>query len=362
MKTLAIENIHKSLGAKMVPFAGYNMPIEYSGLIDEHVSVRTKAGIFDVSHMGEFWAKGPGAKDLLQKITVNDVSVLTVGKAQYTCLPNGKGGIVDDLIIYQYDEEKYMLVVNAANIEKDWEWINSQNTEGVELENASDKIGLFAIQGPEASKILQQLTSENLDEIKPFHFVTGQLAGINDVIISNTGYTGEKGFELYFYNQFADKIWTEVMKAGEPLGLKPIGLGARDTLRMEMGYCLYGNDIDDTTSTLEAGLGWVTKINDNNDFIDKEYLIKQKEEGIKRKLTGFELIDRGIPRKDYEICDEEGKPIGKVTSGTMSPMLKKGIGLGYISKEFSKPETNITIKIRNKLLKAQVVKLPIYKK
>ena len=362
MKHTAFYEIHKGLGAKMVPFAGYEMPVEYTGITSEHMAVRNNVGVFDVSHMGEFWVKGPKALEFVQKVTSNDASVLTVGKAQYSCFPNGKGGIVDDLLVYRYEEEKYLLVVNAANIEKDWEWCNANNTMGAELENASDSISQLAIQGPNAVKVLQKLTDVDLSDIPYYSFVTGTFAGAGNVIISNTGYTGSGGFELYMYNDDAVKIWKAIFEAGEEEGIVPVGLGARDTLRLEMGFCLYGNDIDDTTSPIEAGLGWITKFVDHKDFIDKEYLLKQKEEGVSRRLRGFILEERGIPRHGNEIVDENDEKIGEVTSGAMSPVLKQGIGLGYVKKGYTKFGTGIYIKIRNKRLKAKVVKLPFINK
>jgi len=358
MKKTAFYEFHKALGAKMVSFAGYEMPIEYSGINNEHMTVRDGVGVFDVSHMGEFWVKGPNALDLVQKITSNDAAVLQLGQAQYSCFPNGNGGIVDDLLVYRYDEEKFMLVVNAANIDKDWVWVNEQNTMGAELENASDDISQLAIQGPKAIEVLQKLTSINLSEIEYYTFVTGAIAGADDVIISNTGYTGSGGFELYMSNNDAVKVWNAIFEAGKEEGILPIGLAARDTLRLEKGFCLYGNDIDDTTSSIEAGLGWITKFNDKKDFIDKNYLLKQKEEGVSKRLRGFVLEDRGIPRKDYEIVNENDEVIGRVTSGTMSPMLQKGIGMGYINKGYTKFDTDIYIKVRNRKLKAKVVKIP----
>jgi aminomethyltransferase len=358
MKHTAFFDLHKEMGAKIVSFAGYEMPIEYSGITNEHMAVRNSVGVFDVSHMGEFWVKGPNALDFVQKVTSNDANILTVGRAQYSCFPNGKGGIVDDLLVYCYEDEKYLLVVNAANIDKDWAWCNSQNTMGAELENASDSISQLAIQGPDAIKVLQKLTDINLSDIPYYSFVTGAIAGAENVIISNTGYTGAGGFELYMYNDDAVKIWKAVFEAGEEYGILPIGLGARDTLRLEKGFCLYGNDIDDTTSPIEAGLGWITKFTDNKDFIDKEYLLKQKEEGVSRRLRGFVLEERGIPRHGYELVNENDETIGEVTSGGMSPILKKGIGLGYVNKGYTKFETEIYIKIRNKKIKAKIVKLP----
>jgi len=361
MKTTEFTQKHIELGAKMVEFAGFNMPVEYFGINEEHINVRKNVGVFDVSHMGEIWVKGKKAYDFVQKVTSNDISVLKIGDAQYSCFPNDKGGIVDDLIVYFYEDEKYMLVVNASNIEKDWNWLVSQNTEGAELENASDTISQLAVQGPNAVKVLQKLTDINLSEIEFYKFTVGEFAGVKNVIISATGYTGAGGFELYMYNNDALKIWDAVFEAGKEFDIKPAGLAARDTLRLEMGYCLYGNDINDTTSPIEAGLGWITKFNDKNNFINKDFLLKQKEEGVSRRLRGFELIDRGIPRHGYEITDAEGNVIGEVTSGTMSPMLKKGIGMGYINKGHWAFGNEIYIKVRKKLVKAEIVKLPFYK-
>lgn len=358
MKQTAFNKIHKEAGAKMVEFAGYEMPIEYSGVIDEHMTVRNTVGVFDVSHMGEFWIKGPKALDLVKKITSNDPTILVPGQAQYTCFPNGKGGIVDDLLVYCYEPEKYMLVVNAANIEKDWNWVVSQNDVGAELENASDNISQLAIQGPKATETLQKLTDINLSEIKFYTFVTGKIAGIDDVIISATGYTGAGGFELYFYNDKAEAMWNAIFEAGAEFGIKPIGLGARDTLRLEMGYCLYGNDIDDTTSPIEAGLGWITKFNNGRRYIDRDFLMMQKNEGVSRRLRGFVLKERGIPRHGYELVDSKGNGIGQVTSGTMSPVLSKGIGMGYVAREYSAFGTEVFVKIRNKTIPAEIVKMP----
>ncbi len=357
MKITAFNSIHKQLGAKMVEFAGFEMPIEYSGIKDEHMTVREAVGVFDVSHMGEFWVKGPNALELVQRVTSNDVSKLTIGQAQYSCFPNGKGGIVDDLLVYHYSPEKYMLVVNASNIEKDWNWVVSQNLNGAILENSSDEISQLAVQGPKAEATLQQLTNIDLSVIKYYTFTTGAIGGVDDVIISATGYTGSGGFELYFRNEFAEQLWTAIFEAGAEFGIKPIGLAARDTLRLEMGYCLYGNDIDDSTSPIEAGLCWITKFN-GNDFIDKDFLLMQKQEGVERKLRGFEMIDRGIPRHDYELADQEGNVIGRVTSGTMSPVLNKGIGMGYIHKAYSAIGTEVYLNIRGKMLKAKIVKMP----
>jgi aminomethyltransferase len=358
MKITAFNEIHKKAGAKMLEFAGYEMPIEYTGIIDEHNTVRNAVGVFDVSHMGEFWVKGPNALDLVKKITSNDASSLIPGQAQYTCFPNGKGGIVDDLLVYYYEPNKYMLVVNAANIEKDWNWVNSQNDAGAELENASDRISQLAVQGPKATAALQKLTDINLSEIKFYTFVTGKIAGVEDVIISATGYTGAGGFELYFRNEVAEQIWNAIFEAGEEFGIKPIGLAARDTLRLEMGYCLYGNDIDDTTSPIEAGLGWITKFNNGRQYIDRDFLMMQKTEGVTRQLRGFILLERGIPRHGYELVNSGGDIIGHVTSGTMSPTLNKGIGMGYIAKEYSAFGTQVWVKIRNKTIPAEVVRMP----
>ncbi len=358
MKLTAFNKIHRDAGAKMVEFAGFEMPVEYTGIIDEHMTVRNNIGVFDVSHMGEFWVKGPEALNLVKKITSNDPTVLVPGQAQYTCFPNGKGGIVDDLLVYCYEPQKYMLVVNAANIEKDWKWIVSQNDVGAELENASDNISQLAIQGPKATATLQKLTDINLSEIKFYTFVTGKMAGVEDVIISATGYTGSGGFELYFRNEVAEKIWKAIFEAGAEFGIKPIGLAARDTLRLEMGYCLYGNDIDDTTSPIEAGLGWITKFNNGRQYIDREFLMMQKNEGVSRRLRGFVLQERGIPRHGYELVNAEGTVIGNVTSGTMSPVLNKGIGMGYVAREYSAFGTQVFVKIRNKNVPAEIVKLP----
>ncbi len=367
MKNTAFTKFHEILGARMVPFAGYNMPIEYSGINDEHITVREKVGVFDVSHMGEFWVTGPKAFEYLQYVTSNDVSKLVDGKVQYSCFPDGNGGIVDDLLVYRFGEEKYLMVVNAANIEKDWEWClkNAAEfgiTEGNGIENASEETAQLAIQGPLAMKAMQKLTDENISDMEFYTCREMPFAGISSVIFSTTGYTGAGGCEIYVRNEDAEQLWKAVFEAGEEFGIKPVGLGARDTLRLEKGYCLYGNDIDHTTSPLEAGLGWITKFTDEKDFIDKEFLARQKEEGIQRRLKGFVMIDRGIPRKDYDIVNEDGDIIGKVTSGTMSPMMKKGIGMGYLQKGYWKSETEIFIKIRNKNLKAEVVKQPIYKK
>ena len=360
MKNTALTEKHIALGAKMVPFAGYNMPVQYEGVNVEHETVRNGVGVFDVSHMGEFLLSGENALDLIQKVTSNDASTLTIGKAQYSCMPNGNGGIVDDLIIYKIKEEQYLLVVNASNIDKDWNWIASHNDLGVEMKNVSEEYSLLAIQGPKAAEAMQTLTSVNLTEIPYYHFVVGPFAGVEHVIISATGYTGSGGFEIYVKNDFVNELWDKVFEAGAAYGIKPIGLAARDTLRLEMGFCLYGNDIDDSTSPIEAGLGWITKF--NKEFIDAETLKQQKENGVTRKLIAFEMIERGIPRHDYEIHDENNNVIGKVTSGTMSPSLKLGIGLGYVTIDNAKVDSEIFISIRDKGIKAKVVKLPFYKK
>jgi aminomethyltransferase len=361
MKQTALFEIHKLAGAKIIPFAGFYMPVEYSGIIDEHLTVRNAVGIFDVSHMGEIWVTGPFAFQFLQKVTTNDISRLNDGRIQYSCLPNGKGGIVDDLLVYRMNHDKYLLVVNASNINKDWEWLNSQNKEGALLQNASDLTSQLAVQGPAAIKTLQPLTAENLSEIKYYTFRIADFAGIPDVIVSATGYTGSGGFELYFPNRYAESVWKKVMDSGMEYGIKPIGLAARDTLRLEMGYCLYGNDIDDNTSPIEAGLGWITKFTEGKDFIDREFLFKQQQEGVARKLTGFKLLERGIPRQHYPIFDNNGTNIGEVTSGTMSPVLNAGIGMGYIKTSMTEPGQGIMIEIRNKKLKAEVVSPPFYK-
>jgi aminomethyltransferase len=358
MKVTALNQVHKKAGARMVEFAGYEMPLEYSGIREEHLTVRNAAGVFDVSHMGEFWVTGPFATELLNRVSSNDPASLRPGQAQYTCFPNGRGGIVDDFLVYQVTPEKYLLVVNASNIEKDWRWINRQNEFGAELENASEQVSQLAVQGPFAEKTLQKLTDVNLQEIKYYHFVFGRIAGIADVIISATGYTGAGGFELYCRNDQTEKLWNAVFKAGDEFGIKPVGLGARDTLRLEMGYCLYGNDIDDTTSPIEAGLGWITKFTNNRRFIDRDFLLMQKNEGVNRRLRGFTLLEKGIPRHGYELVDSSGITIGRVTSGTMSPVLNKGIGLGYVSREYAAFGTVIYVRIRNKSVPAEVVKLP----
>ncbi|MFB1021766.1 MAG: glycine cleavage system aminomethyltransferase GcvT [Vicingaceae bacterium] len=359
MKEIALNNVHIELGAKMVPFAGYNMPLQYTGLTHEHLAVRSGVGVFDVSHMGEFIVKGSGALDLIQKISTNDAATLEIGKVQYSCMPNGKGGIVDDLLIYKVGDEAYMLVVNASNIQKDWDWIQKNNTFKAELQDISDRTTLLAIQGPKASQAMKELTDIDLEEMVYYTFEKGKFAGVDNVLVSATGYTGSGGFEIYFKNEHAEKIWAAVMKAGKAFGIAPAGLGARDTLRLEKGFCLYGNDIDDTTSPIEAGLGWITKF--TKDFVDSKVLKKQKENGITRKLAAFKMIDRGIPRKEYEIKDAGGNKIGVVTSGTSSPSLKLGIGMGYISKELSKVGMEVFIEIRGRQLKAEIVKLPFVK-
>lgn len=359
MRNTALTQKHIDLGAKMVPFAGYNMPVQYEGVNAEHETVRQAVGVFDVSHMGEFVLRGPNALALIQKFASNDASVLFDGKAQYSCMPNGKGGIVDDLIIYRVNAEEYFIVVNASNIEKDWNWISSLNDLGVEMENLSDQYSLLAIQGPKAAEAMQSLTDIDLSNMTYYTFQHGTFAGIENVMISATGYTGSGGFEVYVKNEDANKLWDAVFAAGADFGIKPIGLAARDTLRLEMGFCLYGNDIDDTTSPLEAGLGWITKF--TKDFTDSEFLAKQKEAGVTRKLVAFEMIDRGIPRHDYPILDAAGTVIGKVTSGTMSPSMKLGIGLGYVMVDNSKLDSEIFVEIRDKGVKAKVVKLPFYK-
>ena len=359
MKNTALTHIHESLGAKMVPFAGYNMPVQYEGINIEHETVRNKVGVFDVSHMGEFFLKGENALALIQKITSNDASVLIDGKVQYSCLPNADGGIVDDLLVYRISSEEYLLVVNASNIEKDWNWISQHNDLGVEMTNSSDEFSLLAVQGPLAAKALQSLTEINLAEMKYYTFEIGTFAGMENVIVSATGYTGSGGFELYIKNKDAEQVWNAVFKAGDEFNIKPIGLAARDTLRLEMGFCLYGNDINDTTSPIEAGLGWITKF--TKDFVNAEEIKKQKEEGVTKKLVAFELTNKGIPRHGYEIVNENREIIGEVTSGTMSPSLKKGIGLGYVETSYAKRGTEIFIQVRKKALAAVIVRLPFYK-
>lgn len=359
LKKIALNDLHIESGAKMVPFAGFYMPVRYSSDIEEHNTVRNAVGVFDVSHMGEFMVEGPKALDLIQCVTTNDASKLFDGKIQYSCLPNATGGIVDDLLVYRLGSEKYMLVVNASNIEKDWNWIVSHNTEGVEMTNISDQMSLFAVQGPKAQLALQPLTNVNLAQMEYYTFVKAEFAGVKDVIISATGYTGAGGFEIYLPNAYAVQVWNKIFEAGAPFGIKPIGLGARDTLRLEMGFCLYGNDIDDTTSPLEAGLGWITKF--NKAFINAQNLQVQKERGVAKKLVAFSMIEKGIPRSHYQILNASGEMIGVVTSGTQSPSLSIGIGMGYVATAYTQPETEIYISIRNKSLKAKIVKLPFYK-
>ncbi len=366
MKHTAFTHLHEALGAKMVPFAGYNMPIQYEGLNKEHLAVRSSVGVFDVSHMGEFWVKGDKAFDLVQKLTSNNVADLYDGKVQYSCFPNGKGGIVDDLLVYRIDEKTYLLVVNAANIDKDWDWVSQNAAEmgmeiGKEVYNASDEIAQLAIQGPNAMKVMQKLTDVPIEDMEFYTWKKVDLAGVKDVLLSTTGYTGSGGCEIYMANADAEKLWHAIFEAGIEYEIKPIGLGARDTLRLEMGFCLYGNDIDDTTSPIEAGLGWITKFVDGNDFIDREYNEKLKAEKPNRRLRGFEMIDRGIPRQHYEVCNSEGLQIGEVTSGTMGPAVGKAIGMAYIDTNNAKFDTEIYIKIREKLIKAKVVKTPFYK-
>ena len=359
MKNTALTHIHEALGAKIVPFAGYNMPVQYEGINIEHETVRNGVGVFDVSHMGEFLITGPNATALIQKVCSNDASKLFDGKAQYSCMPNHDGGIVDDLIIYRMSEEKYVLVVNASNIQKDWDWISSHNDVGAEMRDLSENFSLLAIQGPKAAKAMQSLTSVDLENMKYYTFEVADFAGIEHVIISATGYTGSGGFEIYCKNTEVEQVWNKVMEAGASYGIKPIGLAARDTLRLEMGFCLYGNDINDTTSPIEAGLGWITKF--TKEFTNSENLKKQKEHGPERKLVAFELNDRGIPRQGYDIVDGNGKKIGEVTSGTMSPSLKKGIGLGYVPPVFTEVGSHIHIQIRKNAVPATVIKLPFYK-
>ena len=361
MKNTAFTKFHESLGAKMLPFAGFYMPIQYEGVIVEHDSVRNALGVFDVSHMGEFWVKGPKALDFVQKVTSNDASILVEGKVQYSCFPNETGGIVDDLLVYKINDETYLLVVNAANIDKDWDWCVKQNTMGAVLYNASDEISQLAIQGPLALKAMQKLTDAKVTDMEYYTFKKLTFAGINDVIFATTGYTGSGGCEIYFANEDGDKVWNAVFEAGAEFGIKPIGLAARDTLRLEMGYNLYGNDICDTTSPIEAGLGWITKFVDYKPFINKDALLKQKKDGVSKKLVGFEMIDKGIARHEYEIVDAQGNNIGEVTSGSMSPTLKIAIGMGYVKTDFSSVGSEIYIKVRDKSLKAKVVKTPFYK-
>ena len=359
MKNTALTHKHIALGAKMVPFAGYNMPVQYAGINVEHDTVRKGVGVFDVSHMGEFILKGENALDLIQRVSSNDASKLYDGKVQYSCLPNEHGGIVDDLLVYRIDEKTYMLVVNSSNIDKDWSWIARFNTEQVDMKNISDRTSLLAVQGPKAADALQSLTDIDLGTMEYYTFKKGKFAGVDNVLVSATGYTGAGGFEIYVDNKDAEQVWNAVFEAGETFGIKPIGLGARDTLRLEMGFCLYGNDIDDHTSPLEAGLGWVTKF--NKEFTNSAALLQQKQDGLKQRLVGFEMIERGIPRHDYQIVDADGAVIGKVTSGTQSPSLQKAIGMGYVKSEFAKEGTEIYILIRDNKVKAQIVKPPFYK-
>ena len=360
MKNTALTAIHEQLGAKMVPFAGYNMPVQYEGVNAEHEIVRNGVGVFDVSHMGEFFLKGENALALIQKVTSNDASKLVNGKAQYSCLPNNDGGIVEDLIVYKIKDNHYLLVVNASNIEKDWNWISSHNDLGVEMTNASDQYSLLAIQGPKAAQAMQSLTNIDLSNMGYYTFQMGDFAGKQNVIVSATGYTGSGGFEIYFKNEDAEHIWNKVFEAGASFNIKPIGLAARDTLRLEMGFCLYGNDINDSTSPLEAGLGWITKF--DKTFTNSDQLLQQKDAGVARKLVGFEMIERGIPRHDYEICDAQGNVVGIVTSGTQSPSLGIAIGMGYVPSALAAVDSEIYIRIRNKDIKAKVVKMPFYKK
>lgn len=356
MKQTPFTDTHIALGAKMHEFAGYNMPIEYSGINDEHITVRNAVGVFDVSHMGEIWVKGPNALKLIQHVCSNDASKLAIGQAQYTYFPNGKGGIVDDILVYHFEPEKYMLVVNASNIEKDWNWLVANNSMGAELENASERTAQLAVQGPKATEMLQKLTSVNLSEIPYYHFAVGDFAGVDNVILSNTGYTGAGGFELYFYPEHGIKIWNALFEVGKEFGIKPIGLGARDTLRLEKGFCLYGNDIDDSTSPLEAGLGWISKFAEGKNFIDRERLEQQKAAGLSRKLVRFELQERGIPRHGYEVVNAANEVIGQVSSGMMEPESKKGMGLAYLNAPYFKGETPFFVKIRNKNIEAKIAK------
>ncbi len=359
LKNTALSHVHEALGAKMVPFAGYNMPVSYKGLIEEHLSVRRNSGVFDVSHMGEFWVTGPEALDLIQKVCSNDASKLTDGKVQYSCLPNDYGGIIDDLLVYRINENEYMLVVNASNIQKDWNWINSKNAFDAQLSDRSSSMSLLAVQGPNTADILQPLTDLDLSNMKYYTFNQGKFAGVDNIIVSATGYTGAGGFEIYIPNTSAETVWNQIFEIGTPKGMKPIGLGARDTLRLEMGFCLYGNDIDDTTSPIEAGLSWITKF--SKEFINYKNLKAQKESGPTVKLVGFEMMEKGIPRQGYEIMDKNEEVIGRVTSGTQSPSLEKAIGMGYVPASMSSEGTEIIIAIRKKRIPAKVVKLPFYK-
>ncbi len=361
MKNTAFTEKHIAMGAKMVPFAGYNMPVQFAGISIEHETVRNGVGVFDVSHMGEFWVRGPKAFEFVQKLTSNNVADLYDGKVQYSCFPNDKGGIVDDLLVYRFNENNYLLVVNASNIEKDWAWCNKQNTMGADLENASDNTAQLAIQGPLALKAMQKLSEETVVDMEYYTFKVIKFAGIEDILFSTTGYTGSGGCEIYMRNEDALKVFDAVFEAGAEFDIKPIGLGARDTLRLESGFCLYGNDINDETSPIEAGLGWITKFVDGNNFINRSYHENLKNNGVSRRLRGFKMIDRGIPRHDYEVCDADGNVIGNVTSGTMSPMLHQGIGMAYIKSGFTKFGTEIYIHIRKKYLKAEVVRIPFYK-
>lgn len=362
MKQTPLASIHEQLGATMKEFAGYYMPIRYgSSIKDEHLSVRQTAGLFDISHMGEFKIKGEQAKSFLQRLTANDIEKLQPYTVQYTFLPNGKGGIIDDMIIYRLNTDEFMMVVNAANIKKDWDWIQQNKEENVHVQDISDETCLLAVQGPYSTQILQKLTSYDLNTLKTFRFCVTELAGLGNVLISKTGYTGEIGYEIYAEAQNAPHLWEHIMEAGKAFDIRPIGLGARDTLRLEAGLCLYGNDIDDTTSPLEAGLDWVIKFNDHNTFIDKDRYIKQKQQGIEKQLVGLIMMDKGIPRHNYEILDKEGNIIGKVTSGTLSPMLNKGIGMGYVLKDFAAPNTEIFIKIRKNTVKAKIAQFPLHK-
>jgi aminomethyltransferase len=361
MKSTVFYDLHVANGGKMVSFAGYEMPVQFEGVIAEHETVRRGVGVFDVSHMGEFWIKGPKAFELVQRITSNDVAKLDDGKIQYTCFPNDKGGIVDDLLVYRFDAETYLLVVNAANIDKDWAWVEKNNINGAVIYNASDEISQLAVQGPKAQAALQKLTAVDLNEIPYYTFKKVDLAGVKQLILSNTGYTGAGGFEIYMSNADGPAIWKAVFEAGAEFDIKPIGLAARDTLRLEMGFCLYGNDINDTTSPIEAGLGWITKFAEGNNFTNRPALEKQKNEGVSKMLRGFQLIDKGIPRQHYEICDASGRVIGEVTSGTMSPSLKIPIGMGYVETAHAAIGSEIYIKVRDKLLKALIVKIPFYK-
>jgi aminomethyltransferase len=361
MRNTVFTEKHIEMGAKMVPFAGFNMPVQFEGINQEHKTVRKAVGVFDVSHMGEFWVRGEKAFDFVQKVTSNDVAALTEGKVQYSCFPNDKGGIVDDLLVYMFSKTEFLLVVNAANIEKDWDWVSSQNDIGAELENASNDIAQLAVQGPLALKAMQKLTDENVVDMEYYTHKTIKFAGIDNILFSTTGYTGSGGCEIYVKNEEAMQVYEAVLEAGEEFGIKPIGLAARDTLRLESGFCLYGNDINDETSPIEAGLGWITKFVDGNDFINREYHENLKANGVEKRLRGFELIDKGVPRQHYKIADKDGNEIGEVTSGTMSPMLEKGIGMGYVKKGYSKFDSEIYIKVRHKLIRAKIVKIPFYK-